>query len=682
MNDIDDFDEGTGSFPGTLVDILRRRAAESPDDLFCAFLSGSVEIAEQASCADLDRSARACAALLRKRGFAGRNVVLACPYGLDFIKAFAGCLYAGAPVAPVKVPRGRRDLERLRRIADAAGTRVVLMTGRDLRELRSRFPGAEELRDLILIETDDIAAEPAEEWTRPDIDPQHTAILQFTSGSTGRPKGVMVSHRNLIAEARLIDRTWPVRDDGVVASWVPFHHDLGLVYSVIVPMVLGVPAYLLPPELFVRRPRRLLQAVSRYRATHTCSPNFGFELCLRDTGTDLDQLDLSALRVALNGAEVVREHTVRRFAGQFAAAGFDPRAMCAGYGMAESTLVVCGSRGDEPPRVRWLSAPALRKGEVLAIDQDDPDAVPVVSCGAPLTGVDVRVVDPETRRERPGDEIGEVWVRGSCVAQGYWNRPDATRETFEARIAGRERDGVFLRTGDLAFLSDGELYVAGRMKDLIIVDGENHHPEDVESAVETCDPSLATVSCAAFAVDRDGAEQAAVVVEITPRTLAATTAERFAERVREVVWDRCRLPVAEVAVVRRGSLAKTSSGKIQRSENRRLLETGAFDGDLLAHLRAERPQAVPGVPDAQPAPAASLVRPMVRLTLSRIVGVPAEQITDDQPFAHYGLTSRGAHQLAAAAEVIVGRPIDVTLVLNHPTVEELTQALGRAEETV
>jgi long chain fatty acid CoA FadD26 len=682
MNDIDDFNDESESFAGTLVEILRRRATQSPDDLFCAFLSGSVEIAEQATCADLDRSARACAALLRQRGFGGSNVVLACPYGLEFVSAFAGCLYAGVAVAPVKMPRGRHDLERLRRIADAAGTRTVLTTGRELRELRTRFPDAEELRDLILIETDDIAGELADEWMPPDIDRQHTAILQFTSGSTGRPKGVMVSHHNLIAEAELIDRTWPMRDDGAVASWVPFHHDLGLVYSVIVPLVLGVPAYLLPPELFVRRPRRLLQAISRYRATHTCSPNFGFELCLRDTGTDLDRLDLSGLRVALNGAEVVREHTVRRFADKFAAAGFDPRAMCAGYGMAESTLVVCGSRGDELPKVRWLSAPALRKGEVRTVGQDDPGAVPIMSCGAPMPGVDIRVVDPVTRREQADDEIGELWVRGSCVAPGYWNRPEATRETFRERIAGQDHLGAFLRTGDLAFRSDGELYVAGRLKDLIIVDGQNYHPEDVEFVVENGDPSLATVSCAAFAIDRDGAEQAAVVVEITPRTLAETTAERFAERVRDVVWERCRLPVAEVAVVRRGSLSKTSSGKIQRSENRRLLETGAFDGQLLARLRAERPQAVRSTPEARSVPAASLVRPMVRLTLSRIVGIPAEQITDDQPFAHYGLTSGGAHQLAAAAEAVVGRPIDVTLVLNHPTVEEFTQALGRSEEAV
>ncbi|MEV6133366.1 AMP-binding protein [Streptomyces violaceusniger] len=678
MNDIDKSELTAG----TLVEVLRRRSADSPDDTFCALLSGNVEVAEQASCAELDRSARARAALLQQRGLADGNVVLAHPYGLEFVNAFAGCLYAGVAAAPVKMPRGQRDLDRLRRVADAAGTRIVLTTGQALQELRTRFPDADELRDLILVETDGIADELADKWIPPDIGRQHTAMLQFTSGSTGRPKGVMVSHRNFIAEAELIDQTWPMHDDGVVASWVPFHHDLGLVYSIIVPWVLGVPAYLMPPALFVRRPRRLLEAISRFRATHTCGPNFSFELCLRDAATDLDQLDLSSLRVALNGAEVVREHTVRRFAEKFKSAGFDPRAMCAGYGMAESTLVVCGSRADEHPKVRWLSAPALHNGEVAAVAQDDPAAVPIVSCGSPMPGVEIRVVDPVTMRELADEEIGELWVRGPCVAQGYWNRPDATRETFQERIAGQERDGEFLRTGDLAFRYDGELYVAGRLKDLIIVDGQNYHPEDIESIVEDVDPSLATVSCAAFAVDRDGAEQAAVVVEITARTLAGTTADQFAERVRDVVWDRCQLPVAEVAVVRRGTLAKTSSGKIQRSENRRLLETGGFDGQILARLRAERNQPVHSTPDARPLTPASLVRPMVRLTLSRIVGIPAEQITDDRPFAHYGLTSGGAQQLAAAVEAVIGRPIDVTLVLNHPTVEGFTQALGRSEEAV
>lgn len=678
MNDMDKSELSAG----TLVEVLRRRSVDSPEDTFCAFLSGTVEVAEQASCAELDRSARARAALLQQHALAGRNVVLAHPYSLEFVKAFAGCLYAGVAAAPVKMPRGQRDLERLRSVADAAGTRVVLTTGEALRELRTRFPDAPELRDLVLIETDGIADELADEWTPPDVDPEHIAMLQFTSGSTGRPKGVMVSHRNFITEAELIDATWPMQDDGVVASWVPFHHDLGLVYSVIVPWVLGVPAYLMSPALFVRRPRRLLEAISRFRATHVCGPNFSFELCLRDAATDLDQLDLSGLRVALNGAEVVREHTVRRFAEKFKPAGFDPRAMCAGYGMAESTLVVCGSRADEHPKARWVSGAELHKGAVVAVAQDDPAAVPIMSCGSPMPGVDIRIVDPDTLRELADEEIGELWVQGRCVAQGYWERPDATRETFQEHIAGQEGDGAFLRTGDLAFRYDGELYIAGRLKDLIIVDGQNYHPEDIESIVEDCDPSLATVSCAAFPVERDGAEQAAVMVEITARTLADTTADEFAERVRNVIWDRCQLPVAEVAVVRRGTLAKTSSGKIQRSENRRRLESGGFDEQIVARLRAEQSRPAQNTPAAPPATPPSLVRPMVRLTLSRIVGVPAEQINDDQPFAHYGLTSRGAQQLAAAIEAVIGRPIDVTLVLNHPTVEELTEALGRSEEVV
>lgn len=667
---------------GTLVEVLRKRSADSPDDMFCAFLSGSLEAAEQASCAELDRAARARAVLLQQRGIAGGNVVLAHPYGLEFVNAFAGCLYAGVTAAPVKMPRGQRDIDRLRRVADAAGTRIVLTTGQALREIRSRFSHAPELQDLVLMETDGVPDELADEWVPPDIDRQHIAMLQFTSGSTGRPKGVMVSHRNLIADAELIDQTWHMRDGGVVASWVPFHHDLGLVYSIVAPWVLGVPAYLMSPALFVRRPRRLLEAVSRFKATHISGPNFSFELCLRDAPADLGELDLSSLRVVVNGAEVVRERTVRRFSETFKPAGFDPRAMCASYGMAESTLVVCGSRADEHPKLRWLSASALHNGQVCAVAQDDPAAVPVVSCGPPMPGVDIRIVDPHTLRELADEEIGELWVRGPCVAQGYWNRPDATRETFREHIAGQEHDGEFLRTGDLAFRYDGELYISGRLKDLIIVDGQNYHPEDIESVVEDCDPSLATVSCAAFPVERDGAEQAAVVVEITARTLVDTTADQFAERVRDVIWNRCQLPVAEVAVVRRGTLAKTSSGKIQRSENRRLLESGGFDGQIVARLRAEQSEPAHSTRAAPPATPLSLVRPMVRLALSRVAGVPAEQIADDRPFAHYGLTSVGAQQLAVAVEAVIGRSIDVTMVLNHPTVEEFTEALGRSEEVV
>lgn len=692
---------------GNLVDVLRERARSTPDDVAHASLREGARIGESLTRQELDRAARARAALLQESGLTDRHALLAHPHGLEFVRAFTGCLYAGIAGAPVKFPQRRADLARLVPIAEAAGTTTVLTTRAGHRELLERFPGAPELRELNWIGTDSVADGRADAWTAPDLTPDHLALLQFTSGSTGQPKGVMVAHRNFARQARALEVALGFGEDSVIVSWLPFFHDFGLVFSVVAPLWLGVPAYLMSPGAFVRRPRRLLEAVSRLRGTHVGGPDFGYDLCVRGAANDLDQLDLSSWRVALNGAEPVRAATLRRFTETFKAAGFDPRAYSPAYGLAEGTLVVTAKRAADPPGTVRVSSAALAENRVVVTD-GAADATTLVSCGPALPDTVVRVVDPVELVPRGEEEIGEIWVRGASVARGYWRLPEATRETFGARIAGQEAEGAFLRTGDLGFLRGGELFVTGRSKDLIILQGHNHYPQDIEYVVESCHPSLASGSVAAFGLERDGEEQLGLVVEVTGAALEGSTADRFAERVRDAVWADCQLPASEVVLVRRGALARTTSGKIQRQECRRRLESGGFHRLTLATLsrtgtgtgtasggqgadpapdRVAGPGAGPAadpVADRAAGPAVAalpshLLKPMVRTLLARVTGFPPDEIADDRSFAEYGLSSLGAQQLAAAVEPVVGRPVPVEWVLNHPTVARLTEALGQPE---
>jgi long chain fatty acid CoA FadD26 len=563
---------------GTLVEALRLRAATRPDDTAFVFLHDGEEPAQSLTYGALDAAARQQAAGFTAAGLAGRNAVLLYPSGLDFVRALLGCMYAGVAAAPVQVPHRLPGLQRLRGIADDAGARAVLTTAAVEAELRERFGDRPELAGLTLIRTDEPAAE-AGPWDGVLPVPADTALLQYTSGSTGDPKGVMVTHANFIANARETNDLWPCDPDATVVSWLPLFHDMGMLFGIILPLWAGPTSYLMSPEAFIRRPARWLEAISRFRGTHTAAPGFAYDLCVAaaEEGRIGPGLDLSSWRVAGNGAEPVRWRTIENFAAAFAPAGFDPRAMCPGYGLAENTLKATGDRADREPAALWVSHDALRDGLVRQVDVDAPGAVPLVGCGEPVGDTLVRIVDPATLTPLPDDRVGEIWINGPCVAAGYWGRPEASKETFWARTApGADDSREYLRTGDLGFLHGGTLYINGRLKDLVIRTGRNHYPQDIELSAETAVPGLRPNCAAAFSVDDGNTEKLAVVVEVDGRTLRETGSGRLRRLVREAVWDNHRLEADDVLLVRRGTLPKTSSGKIRRRACRQLYTDGSL----------------------------------------------------------------------------------------------------------
>ncbi|RKE22691.1 fatty acyl-AMP ligase [Streptomyces sp. TLI_171] len=582
----------------SLPDVLARRAAEQPDELAYAFLHNGEEVGDTLTYRQLDVRARAVAARLTGLGPAGRSVVLLHPSGLGFVADLLGCMYAGVAAAPVQVPSRARGLARLRAIADDAGTSLVLTTAEVKRDLEERFGDLPELAGLTLHDPASLAAaaertDPAAvaSWRPRPIGSEELALLQYTSGSTGTPKGVRVTHANFGANVDETDRLWPCRGDARVVNWLPLFHDMGMLFGVVLPLWAGIPSYLMAPDAFIRRPVRWLEAVSRFGGTHAAAPSFAYELCARAVaeGGFPPGLDLSSWRVAANGAEPVRWQTVRFFTDTLAPAGFRPEAMCPGYGLAENTLKATGSPEDRPPTVLWLSAEELRSGRAVELPSGDgPQAVPAVGCGTVVGDSLVRIVDPETRTTLPDGRVGEIWVSGPCVAAGYHGRPAESEQTFRAGRADRTEDRSWLRTGDLGFRHGGELFVTGRIKDVVIRQGRNFYPQDIELSAESADPGLHPNCAAAFSADDGAHERLVLVVEADGRTLRGG-GDRLRERIRRAVHENQRLEADEILLVRRGSLPKTSSGKVQRRETRRRYLDGEFGtaGAAAPHERVE-----------------------------------------------------------------------------------------------
>lgn len=560
----------------TLPHMVRSRAEDQPDEIAFVFLRDGEQPTEQLTYRELDRDMVARAAGFRAAGLSGRTVILLYPSGLEFVRTLLGAMHGRVTGVPAQVPRKRQGLARLRRIAADAGTTTVLTTAEVRRELAERFAGLPEFAELNLVATDALT-EPAGAVGSDEPRAEDVAMLQYTSGSTGDPKGVMVTHANFVANAVETDVLWTCGPGSVFVSWLPLFHDMGMLFSIVVPIWFGCPAYLMTPDAFIRRPARWLEAISRFCGTHSAAPSFAYDLCVRAeaAGATTGVGDLSSWRVAANGAEPVRWHTVRAFTEAFAAKGFRSTAMSAGYGLAENTLKATGSGADDEPRPLWLSATALGHGRVEPVDENHPDATVLVSNGSTVLDTKIMIMDPDTLTGCPPGRTGEIWISGPCVAAGYHGRPALSEETFRARPSDKPPGGrTYLRTGDLGFLHHGQLYVTGRRKDVIVRKGRNYYPQDIELSAESSVPGLHTNCAVAFSVDDGVSEHLVLAIEADGRVLRTVGADELRERVRDVVADNNGLTVDDLLILRRGALPKTSSGKVQRAACRARYERG------------------------------------------------------------------------------------------------------------
>lgn len=544
--------------PLTLTDLLDRRAAAQPDALAFTFLRDGEEIGETLTFLQLQQRALALAEQLAAKHPRGGRAILLDPLNLDFFIGFFASMYAGLTPVPASLPSRQRGMHQLRSMTYDCKASCLLSSRPLLQKLGTLLQSDLGVAALDQFAIDEAPAQPSASWTPVTASPTDLALLQYTSGTTGAPRGVMVTHANMLHNQQQIEHSFGHDRNTVIVSWLPLFHDMGL-GTVLQGLWVGVQVVLMAPSAFIQRPLRWLAAISRFRATSSGGPDFAFDLCVRQVDlAECANLDLSCWTGAFNGSEPVRPSTVERFISRFAPYGFSRAGHRPVYGLAEATLLVTAEGPGEPPVIRHFPT-ALAEGA-----KGDPrqGARARVSCGRPWLGTRVVIVDPKTLQIcRPGRE-GEVWVGGQSVCAGYWEKPAESEAIFRCRTA--DGDGPFLRTGDLGFMECGGLYITGRLKDLIIIRGENHYPQDIEATVSECHPSLQPQHCAAFAVDGDDGEELVIVQEVKRSAMRHLDAEDVFRAIRGAVSRGHSLHTDVIVLVRPGSLPRTSSGKVQR----------------------------------------------------------------------------------------------------------------------
>ncbi|MEG4215636.1 amino acid adenylation domain-containing protein [Microcoleus sp. Pol14C6] len=659
-----------------LVELLKNRALHQPEQKYTFLLDGKTETASL-TYRELDAIARSHAVRLQTLGVTGERALLLFPPGLDYLAAFFGCLYAKVIAVPLYPPKLKRNLAKISAIAKDAGATVAIAPARHLENLEQLCEQAPDLKAMRWLSAEALSDD-GEKWQQPPIHSDSVAYLQYTSGSTSTPKGVMVSHANVLYNIEYIHRGFDHDAESVAVTWLPHFHDMGLIDGLLKPLYLGIPSYFMPPAAFIQNPMCWLEAISRYKATHSGGPNFAYDLCAskisKMLGDGEKMLDLSSWRVAYNGAEPIHKETLERFTQTFEPCGFQADAFCPAYGMAETTLKIATVRSGTTPTFLPVDAGALENNHIVEVAEGDRGARTLVGCGFPEFGTKVAIVNPESLMQCQPQEVGEIWVAGETVARGYWNRPEETEKTFQAYLSDTS-EGPFLRTGDLGFLRDRELFVTGRLKDLIIIRGRNLYPQDIERTAERSHPSLRQGAIAAFSVEVAGEEQLVIVQELQSRK-APDNAEEIISAIRSSIAQEYEVQIYGVVLIKPGSIPKTTSGKIQRraacadfiadnlevvaSSILELADSVEIDNQLTREilLRAELEEQ-----QAQ-------LEIYLRQQVARVLKVSVSQIHSAQGFSNFGLDSLAVFEFRNQIET------DLKIALS---IEDLFQELSLAQ---
>ena len=551
-----------------LVELLRFRATRQKGQLGYRFLLDGESREICLTYGELDKRACSIATMLQSHTTAGERALLVYPPGLEFISAFFGCLYAGLIVIATHPPHHTRIEQfksRVFGIMKDATPSIALTTSTILEELSAELLESGSLQSTNWFVTDFEQAVTAKKWLNPSITADDLAFIQYTSGSTTDPKGVMITHGNLMHNLHSLHKCFWQASDGGFVSWLPPYHDLGLIGGILVPLHMASPVTLMSPVAFVQRPRRWLQAISRFKGAVSGGPNFAYDLCVRKISPEqCSDIDLTGWRVAINGAEPVDVRTLEEFIKRFKPCGFAPESFKPSYGLAESTLMVSINSHRVPPLIKGFIQSELKLNRVVPCDLASEGVNTLVACGQPIQKI--VIVDPDTLTLCPPNLVGEIWVSGPSVARGYWNHPRETEDVFDARLHDTE-EGPFLKTGDLGFLLDGQLFVTGRSKDLIIVDGCNHYPQDIERTVGSSHAAFDGNACAAFSINISGREE--LVVVATVKRLTGPDVDVLTQSIRTAVSERHDLRIYDIALVKMGCIPKTLNGKIKRQDCRK-----------------------------------------------------------------------------------------------------------------
>jgi acyl-CoA synthetase (AMP-forming)/AMP-acid ligase II/thioesterase domain-containing protein/acyl carrier protein len=668
-----------------IADLLMLRAQNQPDKTAFIFLSGGKESEVKITYRELDTQARAIAAELQEKLNPGDRALMLYPPGLEFMSAFFGCMYAGIIAVPCYPPDPRKldvSMARLFGIISDCTPKIIITT-KELLDLASFiFPDYPDLEGLDWLSVDQVDLSLKDKWRKRTIGRKATAFLQYTSGSTGAPKGVILSHGNLLHNSEIIKQAFESTENALGVTWLPMYHDMGLIGHVLQPLYLGIHSIFMSPVDFLKNPLHWLRTVSRYKATTSGAPNFAYELCVNKISPEeMAGLDLGSWQLAFCGAEPIRAATLNRFAEKFKVCGFNPKALYPCYGLAEATLAVSGGLKNAPLRIEYIDRNALEQNRVVFCDSVDESAISLVSSGKSWLEQKIVIVQPELSTECPPGMIGEIWVSGDSVAQGYWKKTQLSCDTFQACLANTG-EGPFLRTGDLGFMKDGELFITGRLKDLLVIRGRNYYPQDIELTVEKSHPDLRPGCTAAFSVEIENEEKLTVVQEIRRDRAEDADVNDPLKSIRTAVAYRHDLQVYAAVLIEAGSIPKTSSGKIQRQRCKELFledglktvtdwKLGILENDAGFYLQDG------------PVTLESLQTLTVSL-VSRLSGIPAGEINIREPFSSYGLDSMKLVDLSAELEKSLNKShpdapcsFSASAALEFQTVEALSEYLLR-----
>ncbi|MEO8494512.1 MAG: AMP-binding protein, partial [Planctomycetota bacterium] len=661
---------------GTIIDVLREWAARQPHELAYVYLGNDDTEVIEWTYEMLHQRAANIASLLRSHVGVGARALLVYDHSLEYIAAFLGCLHAGVIAVPTQPPRRKRARDFLQKILVDSGAAIAMTTTDVISSIENQLDSVAELRALPWLTTDDMPL--ADDCPGPDssVNENTVAFLQYTSGSTGTPKGVMVTHGNLIHNLSAIRDGFRIDTAGMGVTWLPMFHDMGLIGGILEPLFVGARTTLMSPVSFVQNPVRWLNAITQCQATISGGPTFAYQLCNEKISAEQRaELDLSSWQVAFCGAEPISEEVLSKFAETFAPCGFRREAFYPCYGMAESTLMITGGTGAAAPTVVHVCPRRLRENQVVLTGVDGQA---FVACGHAIRGHDVVIVDPETHERCADDRVGEIWTCGPSVARGYWNRPELTEELFEGDLRGSQR-GPYLRTGDLGFIHEGQLYVTGRLKDVIVICGQNHYSQDIEWTVEGCSAALRSSGGAAFSVRVDDEERLVLVHEVERGKLDVDMRGLVTEIVSQVSTNHELVPYA-IVLVKPHSIPRTTSGKIKRTacrddyQQNKLKVVAEWLSTDIAEATASRSakpvSTGPEMTAREQAVCRSLQHWMVQ-QLAHKLDLPPESIDVSRPLALLGVDSLIAIEISLDLEKWLGCPLSPDIALQHPTIESL-----------
>ena len=669
----------------TLLDLLEFRAQSDPKMKAYTFLeNGEIEHGHLTNAA-LDRQARAIGGQLQELEAFGQRVLLLYPTSLEFIAAFFGCLYAGAIAVPIYPPRAKENLSRIQQVVTDAQITLALTNNALWTKITSQLEKSSKLEKVRLVNTDEIDPQASFRWRKPLVNAEDLALIQYTSGSTGSPKGVMVTHGNLLHNQKMIKKATGFTEGSISVGWLPQFHDLGLIGQVLQPLFSGFPHIFMSPVAFLQKPIRWLNMISHFKATTSGGPNFAYDLCVRKISPEQRMnLDLTSWQIAFVGAEPVRAETLDRFSKTFEPCGFRRKALYPCYGLAEATLFVSGGIPSVPPIIQNIESTALRYNQVEMPQYSQRRTRDFVGCGRTWLDQKILIVDPETLRPCPTERVGEIWASGASIAQGYWNQPEKSTHTFRAYLSDTGK-GPFLRTGDLGFMRDHELFVTGRLKDLIIIGGQNHYPQDIESTAQESHAALRAGCGGAFAVDHEGEERLVIVQEIEPRHLRTVEAQEVISAIQQAVSEQHGIQVHAVVLLKPASIDKTSSGKIRRHVCRlRFLEGNMNvvsqwpEKSLVQNWEPKPEKTVINISSEHPEPLTQeIIQDWLVDRLSAYLKVPPHNIDIRVPTAEYGLDSSVAVSLTGQISIWLGLELEPTLFWEFPSIESLAAHLNK-----